>query len=73
MLRAFARNLGEGTITRAELAGLVHGLHIAWEMGIRKFIVQTDSKTAIQLITTARFRHPHSALILEARQMLAQD
>ncbi|CAI0404245.1 unnamed protein product [Linum tenue] len=73
MLRAFARNLGEGTITRAEITRLVHGLQAAWEMAIRKLIVQTDSRTAIQLITMAGFRHPRSAMILEAQRLLAQD
>ncbi|CAL1372508.1 unnamed protein product [Linum trigynum] len=60
MRRAFARNLGEGSVTRAVLAGLVHGLHIAWKIGIRQLVVETDSKTAIQLLTSAGIRHPHS-------------
>ncbi|CAI0393757.1 unnamed protein product [Linum tenue] len=42
-------------------------------MGIRKLIVQTDSQTAIRLITTAGLRHPHSAMIQEARRLLAQE
>ncbi|CAI0546516.1 unnamed protein product [Linum tenue] len=35
-LKAFTANLGGGSITRAELAGIVYGLDLAWEQGARK-------------------------------------
>ncbi|CAI0400170.1 unnamed protein product [Linum tenue] len=73
MLRAFSRNLGEGSITKAELAGIVFGLQTAWEMGFRQVQVQTDSLSAIQLIGSAGERHPHLALISEVRRLQALD
>ncbi|CAI0557845.1 unnamed protein product [Linum tenue] len=73
MLRAFSGNLGEGSITRAELAGIAFGLKAAWEIGLRQVQVQTDSHIAIQLIGGAGERHPHLALVSEVRRLLALD
>ncbi|CAI0402210.1 unnamed protein product [Linum tenue] len=53
MVRAFSGNLGEGSITRAELAGIAFGLKAAWEMGLRQVQVHTDSHAAIQLVEGA--------------------
>ncbi|CAL1388702.1 unnamed protein product [Linum trigynum] len=73
MLRAFSGNLGEGSITRAELARIAFGLKAAWEMGIRQVQVQTDSHAALRLVEGAGERHPHLALVSEVRRLLALD
>ncbi|CAN1128973.1 Putative ribonuclease H protein At1g65750 [Linum perenne] len=49
-LAAFSGNLGRCSITRAELRGLIVGLDLAWEVGIRKLVARVDSTTVINLI-----------------------
>ncbi|CAL1402632.1 unnamed protein product [Linum trigynum] len=66
-------DLGGGSITRADLLGMLQGLHCAWEMGIRKAILQTDSKTTIQLLESAATTHPHFTVVSELRQLLQKD
>ncbi|CAL1375198.1 unnamed protein product [Linum trigynum] len=72
-IMAFSRNLGGGTVTRAELAGVVYGLHTAWRLGYRKVVAQVDSMVIIQLIKEARNCHPHFTLINEVRGLLGRD
>ncbi|CAI0436181.1 unnamed protein product [Linum tenue] len=71
-IKAFTANLGGGSITRAELAGIAHGLRFAWEEGIRKVVLQTDSCTARTLIEKATPQHPHYSCVAEIRQWLAR-
>ncbi|CAI0430189.1 unnamed protein product [Linum tenue] len=73
MLKAFSMRLGEVSVTRAELEGVVKGLQIAWNEGMRRIVVQTDSQTAIKLVKEASNRHPHFILVQEARRLLAMD
>ncbi|CAI0557978.1 unnamed protein product [Linum tenue] len=72
-MKAFAINLGRGSVTHAELAGIVQGLRLAWEAGYRRVEVRTDSSTAIKLIQTAADHNPHRGLIAAARQLLSLD
>ncbi|CAI0462096.1 unnamed protein product [Linum tenue] len=72
-IRAFAANLGGGSITHAELTGIVHGLRLAWDSGARKIEIQTDSVTAVHLIQSGVDMHPHHALIAEARRLIELD
>ncbi|CAL1372638.1 unnamed protein product [Linum trigynum] len=72
LIRAFTANLGGGSITRAELAGIAYGLRLAWEEGIRKVVLQTDSRTARTLIDKATPQHPHYSCVAEIRQWLAR-
>ncbi|CAI0616095.1 unnamed protein product [Linum tenue] len=46
-LGAFVMNLGGGSITHVELMGILQGLRCAWELGVRKILLQTDSRAAI--------------------------
>ncbi|CAI0549874.1 unnamed protein product, partial [Linum tenue] len=71
LVRAFSMKLGEASIKRAELEGLVKGLQVAWNEGLRCIMVQTDSQTAIKLIKESDNRHPHFLLVQEARRLLA--
>ncbi|CAI0374065.1 unnamed protein product [Linum tenue] len=73
MLRAFSVNLGGGSITHAELAGIDQGMRLAWEMGIRKLAVQTDSATAISLIQEDPSSHPHRMLVKSIRRSLSLE
>ncbi|CAI0547219.1 unnamed protein product, partial [Linum tenue] len=69
-IRAFMTNLGGGSITCAELTGIVYGLRLAWEEGARKVVLQTDSATAKSLIETASSNHPHYTWVAEVRRWL---
>ncbi|CAI0430385.1 unnamed protein product [Linum tenue] len=71
LVRAFSMKLGEASITRVELEGLVKGLQVVWNEGFRRVMVQTDSQTAIKLIKESDNRHPHFRLVQEARRLLA--
>ncbi|CAI0559343.1 unnamed protein product, partial [Linum tenue] len=73
LLRAFTMNLGGGSITKAEIAGITDGLQIAWDLGLKKVQVQTDSKIAMQLLHEATSSNPHHCLIAAARRLLARD
>ncbi|CAI0401383.1 unnamed protein product [Linum tenue] len=69
-LGAFAMNLGGGSITRAELMGILQGLRCAWELGVRKVLLQTDSQAAIRIIEAATNTHPHYHIVLQVRRMV---
>ncbi|CAN0916476.1 Putative ribonuclease H protein At1g65750 [Linum grandiflorum] len=73
-LAAFAANLGQCTITRAEIRAAIYGLHLAWSMGYRTIELQLDSTTAIYAITgqeISDFRH--RSCINEARELILRD
>ncbi|CAI0450237.1 unnamed protein product [Linum tenue] len=72
-IKAFTANLGGGSITRAELAGIVYGLDLAWEQGARKVLLQTDSVTAKALIDSATEQHMHYTQVAEIRRRLDRD
>ncbi|CAN1788923.1 hypothetical protein LINPERHAP1_LOCUS18257 [Linum perenne] len=48
---AIAANLGTCSIMRTELRGIVEGMKLIWESGVRKLLIHTDSKAAIDLLT----------------------
>ncbi|KAG8382401.1 hypothetical protein BUALT_Bualt05G0073500 [Buddleja alternifolia] len=54
-LWGFSRNLGQNSITLAELTGIRDGLNIAWEHRVEKIIIESDSEVAIKLINCAEF------------------
>ncbi|CAL1355372.1 unnamed protein product [Linum trigynum] len=74
---AYAVNLGGGSVTSAELAGIAHGLQLAWDRGHRQVIVQTDSSTALAIIQAADIWHhngiAHHTMVSYIRSLLARD
>ncbi|CAI0393786.1 unnamed protein product [Linum tenue] len=46
---------------------------MAWDAGARRVEVQSDSRTAIQLIQSATETHPHRMMIMTARQLIQRD
>ncbi|CAN1167928.1 Putative ribonuclease H protein At1g65750 [Linum perenne] len=50
---------------RAEIRGIVEGMRLAWERGIRKLSIQTDSRAAVALLTAEDDRL-HRHIYLEA-------
>ncbi|CAN1752991.1 Putative ribonuclease H protein At1g65750 [Linum perenne] len=68
---SFAANLGNCSITRAELTGIAIGLDRAWQMGIRNLEVQTDSACAVKLLAEgSQQSHQHATLIERIRRYL---
>ncbi|CAN1291028.1 Putative ribonuclease H protein At1g65750, partial [Linum perenne] len=47
----FSANLGVCSIMRSELRAIVEGMELAWNKGIRKLRVQTDSKAAVAMLS----------------------
>ncbi|CAN1141919.1 Putative ribonuclease H protein At1g65750 [Linum perenne] len=73
-LAAFSANLGRCSITRAELRGIMIGLDVAWEVGIRKVAVQVDSKAAISLINEPGVPcQQHAAEVVAILKLLQPD
>ncbi|CAN1170332.1 Putative ribonuclease H protein At1g65750 [Linum perenne] len=49
---------------RAELRGIIEGMKIAWDKGIRRLCIQTDSQAAVLLLTSNDSRlHQHMSLV----------
>ncbi|CAN1130918.1 Putative ribonuclease H protein At1g65750 [Linum perenne] len=53
--------MGNCSITRAELSAIVQGLKLAWSIGIRRLIIQSDSRTAISILHNGATNHQHAA------------
>ncbi|CAL1397294.1 unnamed protein product [Linum trigynum] len=66
-IKAFAVNLGGGSITHVELAGIAQGL------GARRVRLQTDSAVAISLLQSDQAVNPHHTMISLIRQLVARD
>ncbi|CAN1126735.1 Putative ribonuclease H protein At1g65750, partial [Linum perenne] len=71
VLDTFAANLGNCSITRAELTGVAIGLERAWGMGFRRVEVQTDSACAVKMLSDSTPAiHQHATLISKIRSIL---
>ncbi|CAN1164598.1 Putative ribonuclease H protein At1g65750 [Linum perenne] len=67
-------NLGNCSITRAELRGAIEGLRRAWRAGYMKVLLQLDSKAAISLLTETRdTSHQHGMEVLQFRELCDRD
>lgn len=45
----FCMKIGESSVTMAELWGLYQGLNLAWNVGIRRLLVEVDSRCVAQM------------------------
>ncbi|CAN1181677.1 Putative ribonuclease H protein At1g65750, partial [Linum perenne] len=71
---AFSVNLGRCSVTRAELRGMIVGLDVVWETGIRRVVVQTDYMVAMTLIKGTRAMcHQHAGEVSTIRMILQHD
>ncbi|CAN1159084.1 Putative ribonuclease H protein At1g65750 [Linum perenne] len=73
LVRAFCANVGNCSITRAELRAIVEGLKLAWSLGIKKVAVQSDSAAAVAMLQAgAHSTHKHAALVAEYLEIRAR-
>ncbi|CAN1775192.1 Putative ribonuclease H protein At1g65750 [Linum perenne] len=70
---AAAINLGNCSITRAEMRGAVEGMDIAWNLGIRKLEIQLDSTAAINILLQSHNGHQHSSLAARFQRLRERD
>ncbi|KAK4267368.1 hypothetical protein QN277_024155 [Acacia crassicarpa] len=74
LLMAFMFNGEGGDSLNAELWGCLHGLKIAWDMGYRDAILETDSSDAVELIKQPLNRgHEDCCLIEEIKVMFDRN
>ncbi|CAN1771045.1 Putative ribonuclease H protein At1g65750 [Linum perenne] len=50
-IAAFSANLGVCSIMRSELRAIVEGMKLAWNKGVRRLRIQTDSKAAVAMLS----------------------
>ncbi|CAN1129044.1 Putative ribonuclease H protein At1g65750 [Linum perenne] len=72
-IQAFTANIGDCSITRAELTAIVQGMKLAWSLGIRRIIVQSDSCTAISILSRAALDNQHAALVSDFLELKARS
>uniref|UniRef100_A0A2C9VZT4 RNase H type-1 domain-containing protein n=1 Tax=Manihot esculenta TaxID=3983 RepID=A0A2C9VZT4_MANES len=73
-LSGFGLNIGEMSILNAEIIGISIGLQLAWSMGFRRVIVESDSLQAVRLINEKDISaHPLGHLIQDCRTLLSLD
>ncbi|XP_072074464.1 uncharacterized protein [Arachis hypogaea] len=68
----FLVNIGKGTAFTAEAWGILHGLKLAWDLGFKKIILETDSKIAFQILSKREERDNHPETIIRSISQLIQ-
>ena len=71
--RGFCTNLGIISNVTAELWGIIRGLELAWEEGIRKIEVEIDSLTSIMLIKEENREGPYANLVKMILEWVKRD
>ncbi|CAN1135910.1 Putative ribonuclease H protein At1g65750, partial [Linum perenne] len=73
-ISSFVTNLGSCSIMRAKLRGILEGMKMAWDLGIRKLIVKTYSRAAVTILTDLLHqRYKHSNLVDQFRSLRSRD
>ncbi|CAN1138929.1 Putative ribonuclease H protein At1g65750 [Linum perenne] len=74
ILGAFSANLGSCSVMRAELRGADLGLQLAWNLGVKKVILELDSRAAVQSINgEEEFDSRHGPILFHIRQMMQKN
>ena len=69
----FVTKIGIADALRAELWSILHGLKLAWDMGFRRVILETDSQLAIHVISSRNSLDPNYNLVALIRLQLQMD
>lgn len=71
LVKAFASNLGVCSAAQAELNGIIHGLNLAWNLGLSKILVEVDSKVVFQWLSkTGNTTGPLQGMIKECQKII---
>ncbi|CAN1856051.1 Putative ribonuclease H protein At1g65750 [Linum perenne] len=71
---AFSANLGTCSIMRVELRGIAEGTKLAWDRGIRKLRIESDSKAAVEMLSSpSSSSNQHANIIEQFVDMSSQD
>ncbi|QHO40259.1 Putative ribonuclease H protein [Arachis hypogaea] len=65
----FMANLGNCHAFRAELWGVFHGLNMAWDLGMRRIIIETDSLEVYKEISKERKSQNYNSLVREIQKL----
>lgn len=70
----YVRNIGSCSISYDELWGLLDGLGLAWDNGIRKLLVEVDGQYVRGVVTSAGTAdNVHAHFIHDIKSMLGRD
>lgn len=73
----FLANLGPCSVDEAEAWGIYYGLKLAWDKGLRKVILECDSKRLVDWLTKDgsrdEIRGPIANLVNRCKTMMGQD
>ncbi|CAN1165304.1 Putative ribonuclease H protein At1g65750, partial [Linum perenne] len=59
---------------RAELKAIVEGLKLAWSLGLRKVVVQSDLRVAVSILQKGvGMQHQHKALVAEFVDLTSRE
>ncbi|CAN1172287.1 Putative ribonuclease H protein At1g65750, partial [Linum perenne] len=73
-IAAFSTNLGICSIMRSELRAIVEGMKLAWNKGIRRLRIQTDSKDAVTILSKPySVNNQHASLIAQLSELSSSD
>ncbi|KAK3221926.1 hypothetical protein Dsin_008951 [Dipteronia sinensis] len=73
-LKGFALNRGVGSALEAELWGLFEGFTMAWYTGFRRIIVETDSLSAVHLLSKdLPVNHPLFGIAADCSALMAAN
>nr|XP_025625612.1 uncharacterized protein LOC112717904 [Arachis hypogaea] len=65
----FMANLGNCHAFQAELWGVFHGLNMAWDLGMRRIIIETDSVEVYKEISKGRKTQNYNSLVREIQKL----
>ncbi|CAN1163084.1 Putative ribonuclease H protein At1g65750 [Linum perenne] len=73
-IAAFSANLGVCSIMRSELRAIVEGMKLAWNKGVRRLRIQTDSKAAVAMLSKPyNANSQHAGFIEQFSELSSQD
>ena len=70
-MKGFVTNKGVGNVIEAKLWGMFEGLTMAWNFGVKRIIVESDSLASVQLISNdTNYNHPLFSLIQRCKHIV---
>ncbi|KAE8679315.1 hypothetical protein F3Y22_tig00111402pilonHSYRG01195 [Hibiscus syriacus] len=69
----YSKAIGRCSVLDAELWGVVVGLEVAWNLGLRDVMIETDNKDVIQLLQQRKEMNQSSSMIPYVVRLLQQE